>query len=144
MKKTDPPVVVTHMFPVDASILWAALTDAAQLRQWFFDNIPEFTAVVGFKTHFDVSTGERTFPHLWEVIAVEPNRLLTHRWEYGGYDGVCTIDFLLEPNHGKTRLTVTATVLEDFDDQIPEFKRESCVGGWQYFIQESLAKYLSR
>jgi hypothetical protein len=43
-----------------------------------------------------------------------------------------------------TKLTLTARVVEDFDDSIPEFKRESCVAGWNYFIKERLSDYLEK
>jgi len=43
----------------------------------------------------------------------------------------------------KTKLTVTNIVTQDFDDSIPEFKRESCIGGWNYFIKERLVQFLS-
>jgi len=34
-------------------------------------------------------------------------------------------------------------VLEDFPQDIPEFKRESGLAGWTYLILESLQKYLA-
>jgi len=48
---------------------------------------------------------------------------------------------LLEDN-GKVHLKLIAEVIADFSQDIPEFKRESGVGGWNYFIKESLKKCL--
>jgi len=41
-------------------------------------------------------------------------------------------------------LTLTTQITEDFDDSIPEFKRESCIGGWNYFLKERLFNYLKQ
>jgi hypothetical protein len=41
-----------------------------------------------------------------------------------------------------TKLRLTAQVLEDFPEDIPEFKRESGVEGWTYFIKKSLKEFL--
>lgn len=37
---------------------------------------------------------------------------------------------------------VTNEGLESFPPHIPEFKRESCEGGWTYFINQRLKEYL--
>jgi hypothetical protein len=43
-----------------------------------------------------------------------------------------------------TKLTVANTVIEDFDETIiPMFKTESFQAGWNYFIEERLATFLS-
>jgi hypothetical protein len=34
--------------------------------------------------------------------------------------------------------------LQSFPGHIPEFKRESCLAGWQYFIRERLKKFLEK
>ncbi len=43
-----------------------------------------------------------------------------------------------------TTLKLTNTVLQDFPDNVPEFERESCLAGWQYFIGQSLKVYLEK
>ncbi|MDJ0835730.1 MAG: SRPBCC domain-containing protein [Acidobacteriota bacterium] len=143
MKKSDPPVIVEQTFAVDRDTLWKAITEAAQMRRWFFDNIPAFEPAVGFKTQFNVSTGEREFPHRWEIIEVIPAQKITYRWQYEGYAGDSTVAFELFGAGDAVGLRVTATVLEDFSYDIPEFKRESCEGGWNYFIKQSLVNYLA-
>lgn len=143
MKKDEPPVVVTHSFKVGQDHLWEAITRLERMVAWFFDNIPAFEARVGFKTRFLVHNEGRNFPHCWEIIEVIPQKKITYNWKYEGYPGDSNVSFELFPNADSTELKVTATVLEDFPDHIPEFRRESCVGGWEYFIQQSLAKYLS-
>ena len=47
----------------------------------------------------------------------------------------------LVPEKDATKLIVKAEVIEDFDDAIPEFRRESCEAGWSYFIKERLHNF---
>ena len=45
--------------------------------------------------------------------------------------------------HGdSTTLRLTLDIREDFPEDIPEFKRKSCIGGWEYFIQGRLKEFL--
>ena len=66
-----------------------------------------------------------------------------YNWRYEGYEGNSFVTFhLSEINSHLTELKLTTKVTEDFPDDIPEFKRESCVGGWNYFIKDRLSEYL--
>lgn len=144
MKVSEPPVIVEQDLPVSAEELWKWLTERDKMVQWFFDNIPEFRPEPGFKTEFSVSTGEREFPHLWEVREAIPNRKLTLDWRYRNYPGRGLVTFEILPADLGCRLKLTNTVLEDFPDEIPEFRRESCVGGWEYFLKQRLPAVLNR
>jgi uncharacterized protein YndB with AHSA1/START domain len=114
------------------------------MRSWFFENIPAFKPEVGFETGFDVQSQRRNFHHLWRVTEVIPNRKLTYQWKYREYPGDSFVTFELSTEDGKTKLTLTALVVEDFPDDIPEFRRESCLAGWTYFIQDRLKTFLDR
>jgi hypothetical protein len=48
----------------------------------------------------------------------------------------------LTQDNNLTKLTLSVEVQEDFPESIPEFKRESCIGGWNYFINNRLKEYL--
>ncbi|KAA3631479.1 MAG: SRPBCC domain-containing protein, partial [Calditrichaeota bacterium] len=86
----------------------------------------------------------RVFPHRWKILRVEPHRLISYSWKFDNYDGDGYVTFELSEEKDKTKLRLTCTITEDFDDSIPEFKRESCVGGWEYFIKQSLKEYLEK
>lgn len=144
MKKSDPPIIVEQTFQLPKEKVWAAITERDQMVQWFFDNIPAFKPEVGFITEFTVDAGERNFPHRWEIIEAEPNKKITYHWSYENYLGVGNVIFELMEDGGNTTLRLTNITLEDFPSDIPEFKRESCIGGWEYFIQNSLKGYLER
>jgi hypothetical protein len=44
-----------------------------------------------------------------------------------------------DKSHVKLKLSVR--IVEDFPDDIPEFKRESGLEGWTYFIRKRLKEY---
>ncbi len=142
MKKDDQPIVVEQAFKSSIDNVWKAVTEAPKMRQWFFDNIPSFKPEVGFKTQFNVTSGDRNFLHKWEITEVVPQKLITYNWKYEGYPGNSFVTFELSENNNSTNLTLTHDIVEDFPDDIPEFSRESCIGGWEYFIKQSLNKYL--
>lgn len=141
MKIDEAPVTVTKTFQCSATTLWLALSDDRQMRSWYFDNIPEFKPQIGFKTQFSIENESRIFTHHWEVTEALPNEKLSYKWSYAEYPGAAIIHFLLSGS-SPTQLVVTMDVTEDFPNEIPEFDRESCQGGWDYFIGESLTKYL--
>ncbi|WP_425076903.1 SRPBCC family protein [Psychroserpens sp. S379A] len=143
MKVNEPSVIVKQEFKQPIEIVWNAITDVTQMRLWFFDNIPAFEARVGFKTEFDVATEHHTFPHLWKITEVIPQQKIVYNWTYKGFQGDSYVTFQLSEKNNQTQLTLTTKVVKDFPDDIPEFKRESCLAGWNYFIKTSLVNYLS-
>ena len=50
--------------------------------------------------------------------------------------------FELFKQNNITKLKLTHSMLESFDEDIPEFSRESCIEGWKFFIKKSLKEYL--
>ena len=143
MKTNEPPIVVEQTLDRSIETVWKAITNVTEMRQWFFENIPDFEAKLGFKTVFEVSTGERTFTHLWEIVEVIPQKKIVYNWKYAEYPGDSLVTFELSPLNDKTVLTLSTKVKEDFPDTIPEFKWESCQGGWNYFIKDALNAYLA-
>ncbi len=142
MKKTEDPIVVEQIFDTSVKNVWEAITILDKMKQWFFENIASFEAIVGFETRFVVQVEDRIFPHLWKLTAVVPMKKITYDWRYEGYSGSSIVTFELIEEGIQTKLRLTSTVVEDFPDNIPEFTRESGVIGWTYFIQKSLKEYL--
>jgi uncharacterized protein YndB with AHSA1/START domain len=144
MKKDDEPVAVEQTFNVSAETVWRAITEIDQMRQWYFDNIPDFKPEAGFQTQFTVSNEGRDFLHMWTVTDVVPLKKLVYDWKYEQYPGEGSVVWELFDQGQATRLRLSMHVREDFPDDVPEFKRESCVGGWEYFIQGRLKEYLEK
>ena len=142
MKVSDPHILVEKTYTASLENVWAALTELAQMKEWYFDMLIAFEAHVGFKTSFSLENEGRTFTHQWEIVEVIPQKLLKYRWKYAEYPGDSYVCFSLEPKDSKTKLRLETEVIEDFPQHIPEFKRESGVAGWEYLLGESLKKYL--
>ncbi|NNK83795.1 MAG: SRPBCC domain-containing protein [Flavobacteriaceae bacterium] len=143
MKVTDEPVIVTQLFKCSKERLWKAITEYDKMLKWFFEEIPDFKAEVDFITSFNVKAPSQDFYHLWEIIEVIPFKKIVYNWKYKDFKGDSNVTFnLLEKGHS-TLLILTTEILEDFNDSIPEFTRDSCENGWKYFVQERLVSYLN-
>jgi len=142
MKINDEPIVVEQTFNSSLSDVWNAITELDQMHKWYFDNIPAFKAEVGFETEFIIENEGRVFPHKWKITEVVPLKKIAYSWNFEGYSGSSISEFELFKEKDLVKLRLTVIVLEDFPENIPEFKRESCIGGWNYFINQRLKEYL--
>jgi uncharacterized protein YndB with AHSA1/START domain len=142
MSDPSQPIVVEQAFGVSTETLWQAITNRQHMVQWFFEEIPEFQAEVGFQTQFNVSAGERDFLHLWKITEVNPGQKIVYDWRYEGYAGVGKVTFEVLQDGTGSKLRVTTEGVETFPQEVPEFSPESCQGGWEYFVQECLKGYL--
>jgi uncharacterized protein YndB with AHSA1/START domain len=142
MKTTDPPIIIEQLFDNPINEVWKAITVLDQMTQWFFDNIPDFKAELGFKVQFNVKAPSRDFLHLWEVIEVIPNKRIVTNWKYKGFKGNSFVTFELFEFENQTKLILSTQIIEDFDNAIPEFTYKSGIDGWNYFIKECLTAFL--
>lgn len=144
MQTTDEPIIVEQTFNTSIETVWNAITDIEQMHKWYFSNIPDFKPEVGFETQFSIENEGRTFLHKWKVTEAIPRKLIKYSWEFEEYTGKSTTAFELFKKDNSTLLRLTVDVLKDFPDDIPEFKRESCIAGWKYFLKNRLKDYLSK
>ncbi len=87
--------------PAEPSEVWEALTEPERLEDWFANDV-ELDPVPGGRGVFRWDDGEE---RVATVEAVEPERLLTLRWEDDGGE----VEFTLEPVPEGTRLVVVET-----------------------------------
>ena len=139
---TNNSIVVQLHLNVSPARVWSAITNVDEMKQWFFSNIPDFKAEVGFRTQFNVNSGERNFLHQWEVTKVIQEKMVSYTWQYEEYEGLGEVQFELRPIKDGTQLYFTMDGIETFDSIIPEFTRESCLGGWNYFLNGNLKTYI--
>lgn len=142
MRKNE--FIFTQKFSCSTNKLWRALTDPAEMVQWYFTQIPDFKAELGFTTQFNVEAPSRDFLHIWKVTDVEKGKKIVYSWEFEGVPGKGLTAFTIEGDDSKSELTLLNTGLNSFPDKYPEFTEESCIGGWTYFIHEQLVKYLEK
>ena len=136
------PIIVEQKFNKPLRTVWKAITEQPQMVRWFFTDIPEFMAEKGFETSFNVTANGRNFHHRWIILEAEAPNKITYHWSYSEIDGEGIVVFELEELPNGTMLRLTNTGLDSFPSDIPEFSRESCLGGWQYFIKGNLKNYL--
>ena len=144
MKTTEAPIIIEELFNVPAKTVWDAITDIHKMRQWFFENIEDFKPEIGFKTQFNVQSENSNFIHLWTITEVEPFKKITYNWKYKNFEGDSLVHFELFEAKNNTLLRLTTQIIEDFSTNIPEFKRESCIEGWNYFIKQNLKNFLEK
>ena len=144
MKTTDDPIIVEQTFNSSIESVWNSITEISQMRKWYFENIPAFKSEVGFETQFNVQSEERNFLHIWKVTEVQTMKMIKYSWEFEEYPGKSTATFEILKENNQTKLRLTIETLKDFPDNIPEFKRESCIAGWEYFINGRLKEFLEK
>src|SRR4051812_45995064 len=96
-------VVIERILKAPAARVWEALTDVAQIRQWYFD-LKEFRPEVGFEFGFIVEHEGNSYHHLCRITAVVPQDKLAYTWRYKGEPGDSLVTFELFPEGEKTRL----------------------------------------
>jgi len=92
------------------------------MRKWFFEQIKTFKAEEGFETDFTVAVEDRTFTHLWKITEIELHHKIKYQWRYQEYKGDSFVTFELKEENNKVRLKLIAEVVEDFPDDVPQFK----------------------
>ena len=144
MDKKDALLILEENYTSPITKVWAAITEVEQMRQWFFADIPDFSPTVGFHTEFDVQAPSRIFRHLWTITEAEPPHRITYKWHYTDCPGLGYVTFeLTDMDVGVTRCRLVNSIIESYPSELPEFKRESAMGGWTHFLgqlKEHLAK----
>lgn len=144
MDRRSTPIVVEQLLAAPASKVWQIITELAHMKQWFFENIPDFKAERGFQTSFPVVSEGRTFTHQWAVTNVDLEKTIIYAWKYAEYPGLGHVNFTLIPQGEQCTIVVTNLGLDSFPEYIPEFSWANCYGGWVYFIRGSLKNYVDK
>jgi len=136
------PVIVERTYDAPVEAVWLALTEPAQIQQWYFAEIEAFKAEVGFETQVNVRYGGREYLHLWKVTEAVPKRKIAYSWRHPDVPGDSIVSFELFPEGSKTRLKLTHTGLETFQPKKhPMYARKNYLQGWSHFAV-ALDEYL--
>ncbi len=136
----NEPIVIERVFNAPVERVWKAITNADDMKQWYFD-IPGFKPEVDFEFTFNGENEGRVFVHLCKVTEVVPNHKLTHTWRYEGYEGNSFVTFELIAGGEQTRLKLTHEGLETFPP-VSDFARSNFEAGWTYIIGTSIKNFL--
>src|SRR3982074_2578948 len=142
--KTDvtEAVVIERTFNAPVARVWKALTNADEMRVWYFD-LKEFKPEVGFEFEFIVEHEGMKYHHLCKITEVIPQKKLAHTWRYKGHEGDSLVTWELFGESDKTRLKLTHEGLETFP-KTPSFARESFMAGWTKIIGSPLKDFVEK
>ena len=142
--KDSNPVIVSTVYDASIDKVWQALTDNAQMKQWYFQ-LPEFKAEVGFAFEFVGGPPDGIqYKHLCKITEVIPQKKISYTWIFDGYAGASEVAFELFDAAGKTKLVVTHSGIETFDASNKDFDKVNFAEGWTHILTVSLADFLKR
>ena len=133
-------VVIERTFNAPVARLWKALTDADEMRVWYFD-LKEFKPEVGFEFEFIVEHEGTRYHHLCKITQVVPQKKIAYTWRYAGEEGNSLVTFELFADGDQTRLKLTHEGLETFP-KLPAYARGNFEAGWTDIIGSSLKQYV--
>ena len=140
--KTDvtDSVVLERTYNAPVARVWKALTDADQMRVWYFD-LKEFKPEVGFEFEFTVEHEGNRYHHLCKITKVIPQKKLAYTWRYDNEEGNSLVTFELFGEGEKTRLKLTHEGIETFP-KTPAYARKNFEAGWTTLIGTELKQFV--
>ncbi len=138
------PFIIERILNASTALVWQAITDKDQMKQWYFDLV-DFKAEVGFEFEFDGGTEDGTqYHHVCKITEVIPGKKLTYSWRYEGYEGMSFVTFELTPEGQSTRIKLTHAGLETFPASNPDFAKQNFVQGWTEIIGTGLKGFVEK
>ena len=139
---SEAPFIIERTYQASISKVWNALTDKDQMKKWYFD-LPEFKAEIGFEFQFygQGRKGEK-YLHICKVTEVIFEKKLTYCWRYHNYPGNSFVSFELFEDGNNTRIKLTHEGIHSFENNNPDFAKESFAAGWTELISSSLKKFI--
>src|SRR5438552_1401475 len=133
-------VVIERTFNAPVARVWKALTDADEMRAWYFD-LKEFKLEVGFEFEFTIEHEGERYNHLCKIMEVMPQKMIAYTWRYAGEEVDSLVTFELFADGDKTRLRLTHEGLETFP-KLPAYARAKFEAGWTEIIGSSLKQFV--
>ena len=133
-------IIVERTFDAPVERVWTALTDANEMRQWYFD-LKEFKPEIGFEFEFIVEHEGNSYHHLCRVTEVVPQKKIAYTWRYKGQPGDSLVTIEVSPDGEKTRLKLTHSGIETFP-QTPAYARKNFEAGWAAIIGTELKQFV--
>src|SRR5437773_12344575 len=87
-------VVIERTFNAPVARVWKALTDADEMRAWYFD-LKEFKLEVGFEFEFTAEDEGARNNHLCKITEVIRQQKIAYTCRYAGEEGDSLIRFEL-------------------------------------------------
>jgi uncharacterized protein YndB with AHSA1/START domain len=140
------PVILERTFKAPIDTVWKAITDVAQMRQWFIKEMGSFKPEVGFETRATVQCeGKPSKVLILTVTEVTAGKRIAYSWQLEGKPGKSHVTIELISDGSKTRLTLMHTGLESHQpEKYPDLSRTNYLQGWVSLIGESLKDFLEK
>lgn len=139
-----PPFIIERILKAPIDVVWQAISDKNQMKQWYFD-LAAFSAVVGFEFEFYGGPEDGVqYHHVCQVTEVIPGHKLTYSWRYEGYEGISYVTFELTAEGQSTHIKLTHAGLETFPASNPDFAKENFSKGWTAFIGKTLKAFVEK
>jgi uncharacterized protein YndB with AHSA1/START domain len=137
------PIVLERTFNAPVHKVWQAITDTAQMKEWYFE-IQTFKPEVGFEFQFYGGSEEKRYLHRCRIIEVVSGKKLAYSWKYENHPGSSVVTFELFAEGDRTRLKLTHEGLETFPQDNTDFARENFLEGWTQIIGTSLKEFVEK
>ena len=139
----NQPIVIERTYNAPVAKIWAALTDGAQMKQWYFD-IPGFKPQVGYEFEFHAGEPGKEYLHKCTVTQAIENKIIAYTWRYEGYPGNSEVSFELFPHGATTVAKLTHKGLETFGTTNPDLAKKNFVTGWTEFMDTALKDFVEQ
>lgn len=135
---------IERTYNAPAALVWKAITDKNQMKQWYFD-LPDFKPEVGAEFRFMGGPPEgKQYEHVCVVTELVPGKRISYSWRYEGYEGNSLVTFELFGEGDKTRLKLTHAGLETFPASNPDLAAGNFAEGWTHIIGTGLPEFLAK
>lgn len=136
------PIQIKISYKATIHQVWNALTNKDEMKHWYF-NLPEFKPEVGFEFQFYGGKDlNNQYLHLCKIIEANEPSKLTYSWRYSGYPGDSFVTFELEELDETTKVTLTHSGIETFENENTDFAKSEFKAGWTYIMNVALQNYL--
>lgn len=140
---TNTPFTIERILNAPAHLVWKAITEKEQMKEWYFD-LKEFIPVVGFEFRFFGGPEDGVqYEHVCVITEVVIGKKLSYSWRYEGYSGISHVTFELFPDGNMTKVKLTHAGLETFPADNPDFAKENFAEGWTHIIGTSLKDFIA-
>ena len=141
--QNESQIIIEQEIKASQAIVWKALTDREQMKQWYFD-LEEFRAEPGFRFEFYGGEPGKQYLHLCEVKEVVKERKLSYTWKYESDPAVTLVSFDLIPAGEGTLVKLTHSGVDNFDSSNPDLARKNFVAGWTEIIGSNLKAFVEK
>ena len=139
-------LVLEKIYNAPIHVVWKAITDREQLKQWYFDFSVDFKLEIGHQ--FDWYAGPpngKQWLHRGKILEIVEGSKLVYTWEYPGYTGSSKVIWELRAiDNNTTKLIFTHIFTVPFDVKEEALSRKNFAEGWNYIINIGLVEFLKK